>query len=46
MVEYNNIPQGWQCPVCKKILAPKEKMCKKCSKNESKEDDGRQLLEE
>jgi uncharacterized OB-fold protein len=37
---------GWQCPVCKRILAPSEKQCKKCNKQESKQQDSRQLLNE
>ena len=33
------LQEGWQCPVCKKILAPTVKMCKKCSKKESSSND-------
>ena len=36
----NNIKEGWKCPVCKKIFAPTQKMCKKCSKVESTNNPG------
>ena len=36
----NDIQEGWKCPVCKKIFAPTQKMCKKCSKVESTNNPG------
>jgi len=29
----NDIPTGWQCPVCKRVLAPTEKYCD-CAKEQ------------
>lgn len=26
----NYIEQGWQCPVCKAVMSPKERMCINC----------------
>lgn len=49
MVELNELNEGWVCPSCKKVFAPSIKMCKKCSKalkNEDKNEDSSQLLEE
>ena len=25
------IEQGWQCPVCKAVMSPKERMCVNCN---------------
>lgn len=25
------IEQGWQCPVCKAVMSPKERMCVNCT---------------
>jgi len=27
------LPEGWVCPSCKKVLSPKINMCGKCSKD-------------
>jgi uncharacterized OB-fold protein len=34
-IDMSDIKEGWKCPVCKKVFAPTQKMCKKCSKVES-----------
>ncbi len=46
MSDKKSLDKGWICPVCEKVLAPRVNMCKKCSKTESKEDDGKTLLQE
>ena len=28
--EPNWIEQGWQCPVCKAVMSPKERVCVNC----------------
>ena len=40
------IEQGWQCPVCKTVLAPSVKTCKKCTANEQKVTSDVKLLTE
>ena len=32
----NNIQQGWQCPVCKRVYAPWVSSCDKCGRDEAK----------
>ena len=29
----NNVQQGWQCPVCKRVYAPWVPACDKCGRN-------------
>lgn len=31
-VNNNYIEQGWQCPICKTIMSPKERTCVNCTK--------------
>lgn len=35
IVDYGSIPlqQGWQCPICKEVMAPRESYCIWCHKN-------------
>ena len=28
--EFSFAPQGWQCPVCKRVYSPWESMCRYC----------------
>jgi len=30
MYDYEFVPQGWQCPVCKKVFSPSTPMCPYC----------------
>ena len=30
MYEFQCIPQGWQCPVCKRVYSPSTPMCMFC----------------
>lgn len=32
----NNVQQGWQCPVCKRVYAPWVMACDKCGRDEAK----------
>lgn len=34
MVNYN-VPQGWQCPVCKRVYSPTVPMCYYCGNKKS-----------
>ena len=31
----NNVQQGWQCPVCKRVYAPWVQTCDKCGRDEN-----------
>ncbi len=45
----NEQKEGWICPVCKTVKAPDQKKCKPCSKalkQESDQQDSKQLLME
>lgn len=33
----NNVQQGWQCPVCKRVYAPWVSSCDKCGRDEAKD---------
>lgn len=35
MYEYNYVPQGWQCPVCKRVYSPSVSMCMYCGNKET-----------
>lgn len=30
MNEFNSVPQGWQCPICKRVYAPFIPCCYHC----------------
>ena len=32
----NYIPQGWQCPICKRVYSPTTLMCMYCGEGEYK----------
>ena len=32
-IKSNYIEQGWQCPICKAVMSPKERVCIVCTGN-------------
>ena len=34
MIDNNDIPQGWQCPICKRVYSPTTLMCMYCGREE------------
>lgn len=33
--DFNFIEQGWQCPICKRVMSPRQDYCIFCANHES-----------
>ena len=31
MYDYNYVPQGWQCPICRRVYSPSTPFCYACN---------------
>lgn len=33
-IDNNYVPQGWQCPICKRVYSPTTQMCMYCGEEQ------------